>query len=95
MLQRKMLQRTTATTNSFINKIRMLQRTQMLQRTRRNTLGRRSTRGRVTFSIIVFTRERLFILFKFRCTMYKIKKKKHLYFLFLLYISCLNGCVGW
>jgi len=33
-----------AKTNSFINEIRMLQRTHMLQRTRRNTIGRRSTR---------------------------------------------------
>jgi len=37
-----------ATTNSFIDKIRMLQRTQTPQRTRRNTIGRRSTRVRMT-----------------------------------------------
>ena len=48
----RMLQRTV-----FINKIRML------QRTRRNTTGRPSTRVRVTCSITVFTRERLFMLF--------------------------------
>jgi hypothetical protein len=47
MLQRTILQRTNATTKSFINKIRILQRTQMLQRTRRNTIGRRSTRVRM------------------------------------------------
>jgi hypothetical protein len=41
MLQRTMLQRSNATTNSSINKIRML------QRTRRNTIGRRSTRVRM------------------------------------------------
>jgi hypothetical protein len=42
-----MLQRKKAATNSFINKIRMLQRTQVLQRMRRNTIGRRSTRVRM------------------------------------------------
>jgi len=47
-----MLQRTV-----FINEIRML------QRTRRNTIGRRSTRVRMTCSIIVLSRERLFLLF--------------------------------
>jgi len=47
----------------FINKIRMLQRTQKLQRTRRNTIGRRSTRVCMTCSIIVSTKERLFMLF--------------------------------
>jgi hypothetical protein len=41
-LQRKVLQRTNATTNIFINKIRIL------QRTRGNTIGRRSTRVRMT-----------------------------------------------
>ena len=46
----------------FINKIRMLQQTQMLQRTRRNTIGRRSARAHGC-SIIVFTRERVFMLF--------------------------------
>jgi len=46
----------------FINKVRMLQRRQILQRTRRNTIGRRSTRMRITCSIIVFIRERLFML---------------------------------
>jgi len=45
MLQRTILQRTNATTNTFINKIRMLQRT---QRKRRNTIDRRSTRVRMT-----------------------------------------------
>ena len=54
----RMLQRTV-----FINKTRMIQRTQMLQRTRRNTIGRHSTRVRMTCSIIVFTRERLLMLF--------------------------------
>ena len=49
-LQWGMLQRTV-----FINKIRML------QRTRSNTIGRRNTRVRMTCSIIVFTRKRLFI----------------------------------
>jgi hypothetical protein len=48
MLQRTMLQRMNATTNSFINKIRMLQRTKMLQRTRSDTIGRSSTRMRMT-----------------------------------------------
>jgi len=48
VLQRTMLQRTTATTNNFINKIKMLQRTQLLQRKQRNTIGRRSTRVRMT-----------------------------------------------
>jgi hypothetical protein len=56
--QRTMLQQTV-----FNNKIRMLQRTQMLQLTRRNTIGRRSTLVRLTCSIIIFTRERLFMLF--------------------------------
>ena len=36
---------------------------QMLRRTRKNTIGRRSTRVRMTCSIIIFTRERLFVLF--------------------------------
>jgi hypothetical protein len=35
----------------------------MLQRTRRNTNGRPSTRVRMTCSIMVFTTERLFVLF--------------------------------
>ena len=43
-----MLQRTNATMNIFINKIKILQRKQMLQRTRRNTIGRRSTRVLMT-----------------------------------------------
>jgi len=38
MVQRTMLQQTNATTNSFIDKSRTLQRTQMLQRTRRNII---------------------------------------------------------
>ena len=49
----------------FVNKMRML------QRTRRNTIGRRSTRVRMTCSIIIFTKERLFMLFKFPFTVYK------------------------
>ena len=47
-MQSGMLQRTNATMNIFINKIKILQRKQMLQRTRRNTIGRRSTRVLMT-----------------------------------------------
>jgi len=48
MLQRTILQRTNVTTNSCINKIRILPRTQLLQRTRKNTISRRRTRVRMT-----------------------------------------------
>jgi len=47
----------------FSVKSRMLQRTQMLLWTPRNTIGRRSTSVPMSFSIIFFTRERLFVLF--------------------------------
>jgi len=49
-----MLQRTNATTKSFINKIRMLQRTELLQRTWRNTIVRRSTRVHMTCRTFLF-----------------------------------------
>jgi hypothetical protein len=57
----------------------MLQRTQTLQRKRRNTIGRCSMYVRMTCSIILYTRERqfmlfvcirLFMLFKNTCTVY-------------------------
>ena len=57
-----MLQRTV-----FMNKIRMLQRTHRLQRTRKNTIGRRSKHVRMTFSIIVYSRERVTIRITNRC----------------------------
>jgi hypothetical protein len=50
---------------------------------------------------IVFTKERLLMLFKFTYTAYKSLNKIILYyfytyiFYFVLYFSCLNGCVGW
>jgi len=47
-IQWGMLQQMNAKTNSFINKIRMLQWTQMLQWMRRNTISWRSTRVRMT-----------------------------------------------
>ena len=53
-----MLQRTVC-----INKITIIQRTQMVRRTRRNTIGRRSTGERMTCSVKVLTRERLFMIF--------------------------------
>jgi hypothetical protein len=59
MLQRTMLQR-----KVFIIKIRMLQRTQMLQRKILCAFNMES-------SITVFTRENLFMLFKFKCTKVK------------------------
>jgi hypothetical protein len=52
MLQRRMLQRTNATYNCFINQIRML------QRTRRNTIGRRSTRLRMMCRAFLLWSER-------------------------------------
>jgi len=59
MLQRTMLQR-----KVFIIKIRMLQRTQMLQRKILCAFIMES-------SIIVYTREILFMLFKFKRIVYK------------------------
>jgi hypothetical protein len=50
---------------------------------------------------IVFTKEILFMLFKFTCTGYRSLNKLILYYFhtyifdFVLYFSCLNGCVGW
>ena len=49
---------------------------------------------------IVFTKEGLFRLYQFTCTVYKINKLILYYcytyiFDFVLYFSCLNGCVGW
>ena len=41
----------------------MLQRTQMLQRTRKDTIGQRSTRVPTKCSTVVFTTERVFMLF--------------------------------